>query len=142
VCIDIDFARKWGAVSVHLSMLSKLYLEEMHYPGVPPSISVGAVVKVLEEYKQFPYQAHDLAILSKVPNQKDLALQHLPLHKCSVSVLAPRRFSFHQFPDVPRKPDNIIGLQDLDTFRRLDHATRSTINAMQRQYGQRVTAWK
>jgi hypothetical protein len=114
----------------------------MHYPNRPSSIFVRDIVEALTEYKQFPYHAHDLAILSKVTNQGDPALQHLPLHKCSVSVLPPRRFSYHKFPRVPTKSDNIIGIHNPDTFLRLDHDTKMEINQTQRQYGQKVTTWE
>jgi hypothetical protein len=126
----------------HLAALSKMYLERMHYPDIPSSITVGKMVEALTPHKHLPYHAHDLAILSQVPNQGDLALQHLPLHKCSVSVLPPRRFCYHLFPKVPRKPEHIIGLQDPDTIRRLDHGTKMAINNMQRHYRQTVTKWE
>ena len=130
------------AVCSHLALLSKMYLEKMHYPNRPSSIFVGDMVEALTEYKQFPHFAHDLAILRKVPNQRDTALKHLPLHKCSVSVLPPRRFSYHRFPRVPHKPDDIDGIQKPDSFRRLDHDTKMEINDTQRHYGQRVTEWE
>lgn len=130
-----------GAVFVHVAWLSKMFLEEMHYPDRPPSITVSEMVEALEKHKQHPYHSHDLAILSKVPNQKDPAIKHLPLHLCSVSVLPPRHFSYHKFPNVPRQPDDIVGLERPENFRRIDHNTRKLINDTQRQFGQKVTKW-
>jgi len=122
----------------HLVFLTRLYIQDEH---LSPD-SVGDAVKILSVYKGFPHQAHDLAILSKVPNQNDLAYKHLPLHMCSASVLPPRQFHFSQLPGVPRKPDNIVGLQNLDSIRRLSHNDKMEINLMEVQHGQKVTKWE
>lgn len=130
-----------GAAIVHLARLSNLYLEKMHHPDRPVSITIGDMVEALTEQKQFPYHSHDLAIISKIPNQKTSALQHLPLHKCSVSMLPPRRFSYHQFPGVPKRPWDIAGLQNMGSLRLLDEQTRTEINDAQRHYGQKISGW-
>lgn len=95
-----DAPESFAAVSAHLSALGNVYV-------VPSKTLVGEVVDILgsTEYKQFPHHSHDLAILSKVPNQKDVALEHLPLHVCSASVLEPRRF----LPSNPGCPYEAVG---------------------------------
>lgn len=132
-----------GSATSDFTILCCVYLPR--YPdatGHSPKMSVGSMMKALQKHKHFPHQAHDLAILSKVPNKKALALKHLPLDKCSVSVFGLRHFDFHKSPGVPRKPDNIVGLQNLDVLSRLDQQTKQGINELQRIHEQKLTQWQ
>ena len=130
-----------GSATSHFTILCYLYL-----PREPnttsPKISVAGMIKALQKHDQFPHQAHDLAILRKVPNKRASALKHLPLDKCSVSAFGLRHFDFHLSPGVPRKPDNIVGLQNLDVLSRLDQQTKEAINELQRIHEQKLTKWQ
>jgi hypothetical protein len=129
------------AVCEHFAILAHLYLEHRIRGSTRP-MSVRHLIEGLLPHKQFPYQAHDLAILNKVRNKRDLAILHLPLHKCSASVLGPRIFSFHKSPGVPKIPASIVGLKDMASLSRLDDKTKTAINDLQRLHEQKVTEWE
>jgi hypothetical protein len=104
---DSDLPEGMQAVLHHFVLLSGLYTQKLR-PTAIPQVTVACVVRILKRFNHLPYPSHDLAILSKV-DQRDLALEHLPLNICSVSVLGQQYFSFHRSQEIPRRPNNIVG---------------------------------
>jgi hypothetical protein len=107
-----------------------------------PILTVGHLVETFFIAKDLPYNSYDLATLSNVPNQNDPAWIHLSREDCSASRLALQCFNFHAKPAVPKEPDFLVGMQNLEALRTLDDATKMQINIMQRQCGQKVTSWE
>jgi len=127
----------------HFGLLSDLSLENFGPRKKYQNKSVARAMEILSKFKSSPYVQHDYAILSKVRNKHaKLASAYLPRRLCSVSVLGPPTFSFHRSPGVPRKPEEMVGLQNLDVLSRLDHKTKMQINDLQRLHGQKVTEWE
>jgi hypothetical protein len=128
----------------HFGLLSDLYLEKFGDRKKYQKISVARAMEILSKFKSSPYVQHDYAILSMVRKNKNtkLASAYLPRRMCSVSVLGPPIFSYHRSPGVPRKPDEMVGLQNPDVLSRLDHNTKMQINDLQRLHQQKVTEWE
>jgi hypothetical protein len=127
----------------HFGLLSDLYLENIGDRKQYRNKSVARAMEILSMFKSSRYVMHDYAILSKVRNKHSkMASSYLPRRLCSVSVLGPPIFSFHKSPGAPKKPDNIVGLQNLDVLSRLDEKTKVQINDLQRLHEQKVTEWE
>jgi hypothetical protein len=123
----------------HLILLTELYWDDSRSVG--PKLDVGRLIREFSVGEHLPYSSHDLAILRKVSDRKAPARLHLPKENCNVSMLEPQCFNFHQMPAVPRKPDFLVGMQNLQVLQTLDDATRRSIDAVQRGLGQKATVW-
>jgi hypothetical protein len=124
----------------HLLLVKELFWEDSR--RIVPRLTVGHLVRSLSIWKDLPYNSYDLATLSKVSNQNAPALMHLSMENCSVFRLAPQCFNFHDQPGVQKKPDFLVGMQNLEVLRNLDDTTKIQINTMQRQCGQGVINWE
>jgi hypothetical protein len=123
----------------HLILLTELYWDDSRSTG--PKLNVGRLIREFSVGEHLLYNSHDLAILSKVSDPKAPARLNLPKEDCSVSMLEPQCFNFHRMPAVPRKPDFLVGMQNLQVLRALDDDTRRSINMVQRGLGQKATVW-
>lgn len=128
----------------HLILLTELYWKEPEKDSCRTARgpTVAHLIREFSTYgEHLPYNSYDLAILSKAP-QDASARVYLPEGKCGVFMLAPQCFNFHQHPAVPKQPEYLVGMQNLEVLRKLDDTTKMHINSMQRQWGQKVTTWE
>jgi hypothetical protein len=135
-----DLLRSLKGACRHFILLEELYGEESR--RFEPTLTVNRLVKKSSTCVHLPYNSYDLAILSQVPNQKAPARKHLPKEKCSVFMLEPQCFNFHQMPAVPKKPDYVVGMQIFQVLRNLDDATKKSVKSIERQLGPNATDWE
>lgn len=104
---------------------------------------VGRMLEIYSEpeFQGHPCATHDIAILDKVSNPEDAAFLHLPINRCGAYML-PVSPSSVTNGNVPKKPDYLVGLQNLDTLRRLSDGTKNQINAIQKTYRQPIIRWE
>jgi hypothetical protein len=93
-------------------------------------------------FQRNPYAMHDLAILERVSDPHDPAFFHLPMHRCAAYKFPVSPSKFYLKDNVPKKPEHLVGLQNLDTLRRLSEGMKTQINAIQRVYRQPLTKWE
>jgi hypothetical protein len=124
----------------HLILLTELYWEDSRSIG--SRLKVGQLVSEFSVGEHLPYNSHDIAILSKVANRKAPARLNLLKEDCSVSMIEPQCFNFHQMPAIAKKPDFLAGMQNLEVLRNLGDTTKMQINNIQRHWGQKVTKWE
>ncbi|KAM0695989.1 hypothetical protein Q7P36_004472 [Cladosporium allicinum] len=134
-----DLLRSLKGACRHFILLKEPYGEESR--RTEPTLAVSRLVRKFSTCVHLPYNSYDLAILSQVQNQKAPARKHLPKKKCSVFMLEPQCFNFHQMPAVPKKLDYVVGMQNLQVLRNLDDATKNSVNSIERQLGPNTTNW-
>jgi hypothetical protein len=63
------------------------------------------------------------------------------MNQCGAYKLPISPSKFYLNRNVPKKPDNIVGLQNFDTLHRLSDATKIQINTIEQVYRQAITKW-
>lgn len=140
--LRIDYPEGAEARCRYLGIVSNMLHRDHPTRASGPAMSVSRLSEIYSEpaFQENPYAMHDLAILEKVSDPKDRAVRHLPLNQCGAYKLPVSPLKFYT-NEVPKKLDNIVGLQNLDTLRRLSDGTKTQINAIQQVYRQPLTKW-
>lgn len=63
------------------------------------------------------------------------------MHQCGAYKLSVSPLKLYLNDNVPKKPEYIVGLQNLDTLRRIGDGTKTQINTIQKIYRQPLTKW-
>jgi hypothetical protein len=128
----------------YLGIVSNMLLHGHSTRAAAITMSVSRMSEIYSEpaFRRNPYAMHDLAILDKVSNPEDKAFLHLPIHQCGAYKLPVSPLKLYLNDNVPKKPDYIVGLQNLDTLRRIGDGTKTQINAIQKIYRQSLTRWQ
>ena len=126
----------------HMLILCGLFLLDANNTRHGRLASVGEIIASFSAAEQTPHVLHDLAILKNASDPKKPAYKHLLLTECSVYKLPLPRLTFHQTPLVPKKPDHIVGRQNLNALHTLDISAKQEINRTQWMYGQSLTKWE
>jgi hypothetical protein len=86
------------------------------------------------------HQVHDSKILLRQPDQEVLVTsEHLPIGQCSAFQLPVPTTSFHK---ALKEEERFEGWLDKDLLRALDGGMKNNINAQQRMFGIKVTAFE
>jgi hypothetical protein len=127
----------------YLGIASNMLLRDYSTRASELTMSVSRIREIYSQpaFQGNAYAMHDLAIIQKVSNPKDSAFHHLPLNRCGAYKLPILPLKLYLDNNVPKKPDYIVGLQNLDTLCRLSEGTKTQINAIQRVYRQPLTKW-
>jgi hypothetical protein len=125
----------------HILLLEELFAyDPSRIPGHRVQ-TVGEAIKLLSQSPDEAYHQHDLWILEAVEKREDPASDHLLREHCSACKLEPVLSAIYQSEDVPRKPDHIVGLQNIKTLSKLSADIKKEINEMQRKYRAQITDW-
>ena len=125
----------------HILVLGELFTLDPNEIASSPGKTVGDVIELFSKHSDDLYYQYDLRILEAVENKKASAKNHLLLENCSGYKLRPIISAVHQSDMVPRKPDHIVGLQNVKTLSELSAETKRAINAAQRKFNAPVTQW-
>ena len=128
----------------YLGIVSNMLLRGHSTRAAGITMSVSRMSQIYSEpaFQGNSYAMHDLEILNKVSNPEDPAFLHLPVHQCGAYKLPVSPLKLYLNENVPKKPDYIVGLQNLDTLRRMGDGTKTKINTIQKIYRQPITKWE
>lgn len=122
--LNVETLEKMEAQGFYVLLLGELYARG--YQEVPSrsELTVNSAIDILSKCSDEPYQQHDLAILKGVVDKDDLASRYLSRDQRSACKLAPFCSTSHQSDEFPKKPDYIVGLQNMSAMDQLDTRER------------------
>lgn len=127
----------------HLCFLCDLCLSAHETKEGTPTMSVEGATGLLSGLRSEPHIVHDLGILQEVSKEgkNEPAYKHLLIKNCSASMLPLPQLSFHTNQHLPKKPDYLVGRQNMEAQRFLKGSVKKEINRIQTKLGQKVTEW-